>query len=121
MDQQPKVAISVEADKYLEEMKNSVNEGYSSGKVTKSQLATWIIGQFWLNLTTKQIERVRADHFDEVAHLENVVERLKEARKTNASIPMQDLLAPVLQKQIASTQKAKKKNANATNDETESQ
>lgn len=120
MEQSPKVAISPEADKYLEDMRKSVNEGFSSGKVTKSQLATWIIGQFWFNLTTKQIEKIRADHFDEVAHLESVVERLKEARKTKASLPVQDLLAPVLQKQAkpAAARAPKRNTGEQTENET---
>jgi len=109
MEQAPKVAISAESDKYLEDIRKSVNEGFSSGRVTKGQLAAWIIAEFWANLTQKQIDKIRADHFDEVAHLEGVVLRLKEARKANATLAVQDLLAPVLQKQRAATTDAAKK------------
>lgn len=101
MEQVPKVAITAESDKYLEDIRKSVNDGFSSGRVTKGQLAAWIIADLWANLTQKRIEKIRADHFDEVAHLEAVVLRLKKARKANTPLAAQDLLAPVLQKQKA--------------------
>jgi hypothetical protein len=118
MEQLPKVAISAESDKYLEDMRKSVNEGFS-GRVTKGQIAAWSIAEIWANLTQKQIDKIRADHFDEVAHLEHVVKQLKEARKAKAPLAAQDLLAPVLQKQKAATgSRVPKRN---TGDETESE
>lgn len=109
MEQLPKVAISAESDKYLEDIRKSVNDGFSSGRVTKGQLAAWIIAEFWANLTQKQVEKIRSDHFDEVAHLEGVVQRLKDARRANAQLAVQDLLAPVLQKQRAASSEAARK------------
>lgn len=117
MEQVPKVAITAESDKYLEDIRKSVNDGFSSGRVTKGQLAAWIIAEFWANLTQKQVEKIRADHFDEVAHLEGVVLRLKEARKTNTPLAVQDLLAPVLQKQRAAPSDAARKKAKETDAE----
>lgn len=101
MEQLPKVAISTDAEKYLEEMRKTVNEGFSSGRVTKGQLASWIIANTWSSLTTKTVEKIRADHFDEIAHLESVVKQLREARESNASVAVQELLTPILQRQRA--------------------
>jgi len=99
MEQLPKIAVSIEAEKYLEDIRKTVNEGFSSGRVAKGQLASWIIANFWASLTSKAVEKIRADHFDEIAHLEAVVKQLKEARESNASVPVQELLTPIMQRQ----------------------
>ncbi len=100
MEQLPKVAISTDAERSLEELRQFVNKD-TPGRITKGQLVSWIICNFQSSATPKQIEKLRADHFDEIAHLENVVRQLKEARKAHAPLEVQGLLTPVLQRQRA--------------------
>jgi hypothetical protein len=99
MEQLPKIALSLRAEECLEEMRSSANEGFTSGRVTKTQLVSWIIENFHAAFGPKAIEKIRADHFDEIAHLESVVEQLKRARGSNASLPVHELLTPILQRQ----------------------
>ena len=117
MEQLPKVAISTEADACLEQVRRSVNNGFTSGKVNKGQLASWIIMNFSASLTPKFIDKIRSDHFDEIAHLEAVVKQLKEARESNASVAVHDLLTPVLQRQRTSSATSKKDLKNSSSDE----
>lgn len=100
MEQLPKVAISTDAERSLEELRELVNKETPS-RITKGQLASWIICNFRNSLMPKSIEKIRADHFDEIAHLESVVRQLKEARKAKAPLEVQELLTPVLQRQRA--------------------
>lgn len=102
-----KIAISGSADRDLEEMKAIVNEDVA-GKVTKSQLASWIIGFFKAGYFTKQIQTIRGDHFDEIAHLEAAVKQMKAARDAGQSVEVNGLLAPVLQRQRGNPTTAKK-------------
>ena len=102
MDQ--KVALTDAADQHLEEMLRIVNDGFNSGRVKKAQLAAWIISQFFADTFTKQIEKIRADHFDELAHLKAIVKKMEEAKKTDSSIELDKLLSPLRSRE---TRKAK--------------
>jgi hypothetical protein len=98
MEQLPKIVVSPVADQNLEEMRKIVNEGFTSGRVTKSQLVSWIITHFRNGYFSKQMEKIRADHFDEIAHLKAVVKQMEEARGSNTNVELHDLLSPLLQK-----------------------
>jgi hypothetical protein len=96
MEEMPKIQISVAADQELEAMLKETNEGFASGRVKKPQLISWIISHFREKYFSQQLKQIRADHFDDIAHLEAVVKQLKEARQANVPIAMQELLTPVL-------------------------
>ncbi len=100
MDQLPKIAITLAAEQSVDILHKQVNEGIP-GRITKGQIASWLLLNSCGSMTTKQIEKIRADHFDEIAHLESVVRQLKEAKKANAPVAVQDLLTPVLHRQRA--------------------
>lgn len=105
-----KIVISSDADKDLEAMKDQVNEDVA-GKVTKSELASWIISFFKESYFPKHVQTIRGDHFDEIAHMEEVVKKMKAARDAGGSVEVGGLLAPVLQRQKgnpAATKKAHK-------------
>ncbi len=93
-----KIVITDAADQHLEEMLKTVNDGFASGRVKKVQLASWIIGSFQQSLFSKQIEKIRADHFDEIAHLKSVVKQMELAKGSNKTLELSKLLNPVLQK-----------------------
>lgn len=105
-----KIVISSQADQDLEAMKDHVNEDVA-GKVTKSELASWIIKFFKASYFSKHVQTIRGDHFDEIAHMEEVVKKMKAARDAGGSIEVGGLLTPVLQRQkgnSAATKKAPK-------------
>lgn len=102
-----KIVISNNADQDLEAMKDHVNEDVS-GKVTKSQLASWIISFFKATYFPKHVQTIRSDHFDEIAHMEEVVKKMKAARDAGGSVEVGGLLAPVIQRQKGNPAAAKK-------------
>jgi chromosome partitioning protein len=79
-----KIATSVDADQALDRILSKVNDGFNGGRVTKNDLASWIIKDFE-GRTDKFLEKIRKDHFDVVAYAESVVQEMKKARKAGAS------------------------------------
>lgn len=110
-----KIVISTAADRDLEAMKDHVNEDVS-GKVTKTQLASWIISFFKAAYFTKHVKEIRSDHFDEIAHLEAAVKRMKAARDAGQMVEVGGLLAPVLQRQKTSPPRPTAKRSHADKD-----
>lgn len=96
-----KIVITATADQDLEEMKNIVNEDKAS-RVTKTELASWIISFFKTAYFAKHVQTIRGDHFDEIAHMEDVIKKMKAARNMGGSVEVGGLLAPVLQRQKTS-------------------
>lgn len=94
-----KIVISADADSDLEAMVTLVNNGFEAGRVKKNQMASWIIKFFRKTYFAKHIETVRSDHFDEIAHLESVIKQMKASRDGDGAVELNNLLAPVLQRQ----------------------
>lgn len=91
-----KITILFEADQVLDQMVLKVNEGFTGGRVTKSDLSSWIIRFFNDHALESNLEKIRKDHFDQVAYLETVVKEMKQARKNGLESPdLTSLLAPV--------------------------
>lgn len=97
-----KIVIFSTADQDLEEMKSVVNED-KAGSTTKTQLASWIISFFKSSYFAKHVQTIRGDHFDEIAHMEDVVRKMKAARDAGTSVEVGGLLAPMIQRQKGSS------------------
>ena len=95
MEQMPKIVITADADQCLEAMLKEVNEGFASGRVKKTQLASWIFLHFHKKDFYKRLANIRADHFDEIAHLKAVVKQLEEAKRTDGILELNKLLLPL--------------------------
>ena len=95
MEQTPKIVISVSADQCLNEMLKQVNDGFTSGRVKKTQLASWIINHFRQTSFDKQIEKIRYEHFDQIAHLKSIVRQMEEAKRTDGNLELEKLLSPL--------------------------
>lgn len=106
-----KIVISKEADQSLDEMLAVVNDGFSSGRVKKNEIASWIVLHFYKNAFSKQIEAIRSDHFSAVAHLEGILKKLKSG-ETNDLAEINSLLAPVLQRKKSQAKESNKKENN---------
>ena len=87
---------SLELEQAMDRMVAAVNEGFSGGKVSKHDLVSWAVLYFEKNCFQECIERIRQDHFDQVAYLESVLKQAKQARKSGAAGPdFATLLAPL--------------------------
>ncbi len=90
-----KILITQEADQHLEQMLKTVNQDFSSGRVKKTQLASWILTNFFAKSFSKEIERIRAAHFDRIAHLKALVKKLEAADGADAELELNRLLLPL--------------------------
>ncbi len=87
---------SIELEQAMDRMVAAVNEGFSGGKVSRHDLVSWAVLYFEKNCFQECIERIRQDHFDQVAYLESVLKQAKQARKAGAAGPdFATLLAPL--------------------------
>lgn len=75
-----KVTMSLKAEGLLNQMVTKSNDGFTGGKVTKHDLLSWVVTYFAENYFERNRERIQADHFDRLAHLDNLVRRIKKAR-----------------------------------------
>lgn len=95
MEDVAKILISAQADQHLEQMLKEVNQDFSSGRVKKTQLASWILTTFYERSFAKEIKRIRAAHFDRIAHLKALVKKLEAADGTDAELELNRLLLPL--------------------------
>jgi hypothetical protein len=102
-----KIAIVKDADEGLDRMHTEINEGFSAGRVTKVDLASWIVQYFESQCFEKCRERIQKDHFDNVAYLESVVEQLRKARKEGTAADIGALLLPLTGQVKLNAQKRK--------------
>ena len=92
---QPKILISAEADQRLDQMLREVNQNFSSGRVKKTQLSSWILMTFFEKSFAKQIKRIQSAHFDRIAHLKSLVKKLESAEGESADLELSRLLSPL--------------------------
>lgn len=76
-----KVTISYEADNALNRMLGEVNKDFTGGRITKHQLLSWFVTSQDGAPFQRAIEKVQREYFDHVAHMENLIKRIKKARK----------------------------------------
>ena len=76
-----RITVSKEVQGALGVIVDRVNNGFSGGKVNRTQMANWIILRFNSELDEAGIKEVRVEHFDEVAMLEVVLRKAKESGK----------------------------------------
>jgi len=104
-----KIGVTHAADQALDRMLAAVKEGYSAGKVTKNDLASWIMVRFEQRSFQSQIENIRKDHFDNVQYLISVVQELKRAKKGEKEVSLSDILEPLTSQINASSVQAKRR------------
>ena len=91
-----KIGVLKDSDQAIDRMLLKINEGYHGGRVTKVDLASWIILHFETHVLENSIEKIRRDHFDQVTYLESVIREMKRARKVGNETPdLSILLAPI--------------------------
>lgn len=98
-----RITVSRIGERALSEITEQVNNGFIGGKVSKIQMANWILKRFRDELDDSMLKEIRADHFDELMVLESI---LKKARETG-KVPTE--FKYLLQKQIGLDVSTKKK------------
>lgn len=96
-----KANLTGEADRDLASMVKETNDGFSSGKVTKNQLLSWIVCSFRRKQFEKEKEQIRAEHFDKIAHLTSVIKAIKEAEAKGEMVEIDELLSPLKTRKLA--------------------
>ena len=79
MGELAKIAISQSSDEALSRFLETVNDGFEGGKVTKTELASWMIEKVAQTQNDSVVDDIRSTHFDRVSYLESLVKNLKRA------------------------------------------
>lgn len=98
-----RVSISRTADAALAMIVERINDGFDGGKISRTNVANWIIQKFQASMSETDIREIRAEHFDELAVLEAVYMRARRG----GQVPPE--LKAFLQKQIGLDDAPKKK------------
>jgi hypothetical protein len=97
----PKVALNEKAHVALETALHTVLDGFSIVKITKSDLASWIIIDYEKKHLAAALDSIRKAHFDKSRFLLGLAKQLKEAQKQGQSLDLTSLLAPLQQKETS--------------------
>jgi hypothetical protein len=116
-----KVLVSFDADVDLELMVTEANAGFTGGRVTKTQLLSWLVRYFRTQCFRDCVEKIRSAHFDELAHMKSIVKEMEQAKKMGKmDLNLQELLAPVLSKNESQFRRKKTSSKITTEDPMES-
>lgn len=102
-----RIVVSNESLTALKAIIDKVNDGFNGGRVNQTEIANWIILRFQSELDESQIKEIRAEHFDEVAMLENILKQAKESGKVPTDFKN------LLQKQFGLDEPTKRKTKSA--------
>ncbi len=78
-----KITVTAEAAKSLAEILAKVNDGFDAGKVTRQDLASWIIEKFKKSFSDSDVQLIRKDFFSEQHFLKSILSKAK----TSSDIP----------------------------------
>lgn len=98
-----RITVSKEAQTALGNIVDRVNDGFTGGKVNRTQMANWILLKFNNEIDETQIKEIRAEHFDEVAMLESILKQAKETGTVPSDFKV------LLQKQLGGDEPTKRK------------
>jgi hypothetical protein len=90
------VRISKGAEDALQKMLEIANKDFAAGRVSRSELVSWVLSQFEKHYLMRNLEQLRKDYFDPLVYLEGLTREVKAARASGKVIPdLAALLAPV--------------------------
>lgn len=72
-----KIAISSSADAALSKILEQVNANFEGGRVTKVDLASWLITRSTESLDDSTIDEIQKAHFNQVAYLDALVKKMR--------------------------------------------
>lgn len=77
-DQWSKIAITKASDKALIELLLRIHDGFSAGRATKQELASFIILRFFNTYSDSDIHEIRSQFFDPILMMEAELRKAKE-------------------------------------------
>lgn len=81
-----RIFVSKETEALLNEVTATVNEGFDAGRVTRSDIANFIMAHFNENQTDADIQRIRAKYFSVVAQMEAFLKKIKNGEKVPQNV-----------------------------------
>ena len=75
--QEPKIAVTKDAEAVLIAALNRINAGFLGGKVSKLDLASWAILNALETMSDSMVEKIRKRFFNEVCYLEAVLKQTR--------------------------------------------
>jgi len=112
-----KIAITESADKSLAEALKIVNQDFSGGRITKTDLASWFMSQGLASLNAERIEEVRQAHFNQVIYLDAIVKKLKSSGQDCLGPDEIAALSTLLRNQDTSKRRGRKASTDDTQNE----
>ena len=103
-----KLTSTPEADAALSRMLEATTHDYRAGKISKTDLLSWIIRHFEKTSFDSSLGDIRQAFFDEVIYLDSLLKDLKVARRSGETSPS---LNELLTKISAATQVSSKEGA----------
>ena len=101
-----RIFISKQSEAALNDITDAVNEGFESGRVSRSDIANHMIMKFKNELSDPSIQLIRNEHFSIVTHMERLLKKIKNGEKVPQSIV--DAISESYLGQAASPKKSKK-------------
>jgi hypothetical protein len=100
-----RITVNKEGERALAAIVELVNDGFIGGKVNRMQMANWVLIKFNENINEDKINKIRGEHFDEVAVLESILRQAK----GSGQVPSE--FKSLLQKQVVMSDGQKKRNS----------
>ncbi len=72
-----RIFISREAEAMLSAITEDVNRDFEAGRVTRSEVANYILFKFKRDLTENDLQLIRAEHFSVVIQMEAILKKIK--------------------------------------------
>ncbi len=81
-----RIFVSKESEASLNDITAEVNQGFDAGRVTRSDIANFILLQFKENLNDTDIQRIRTKYFSVVAQMEAILKKIKNGEKVPQNV-----------------------------------
>jgi len=72
-----KITVTKEAGDSLNTVLSKANEGFDAGKITRQDIASWILIRFEKSFDESDIQQIRNEFFSEKVLLETILKRVK--------------------------------------------
>ncbi len=76
-----KIAIETAADVALEKITRTVNEGFLGGRISKGQVASWLMSRMAESFDEDDVRRVQNLYFNKVRYVETLAKLMRQADK----------------------------------------
>lgn len=105
-----KITITKEAGDILVAILGKANEGFEAGRITRQDLASFIVEKFNANFTEKDLMQLRQKHYDDESMFDAIHRKMRET----GEIP--DFIREALRKQFQGNDEPTKKNKKSLKD-----